>query len=120
MGLFTEKDEPRQCGEHSVQDNKCTLCGMSLHDIVNTGSETCAGAKLAVDRQKLHGRIENDFSHHVPKEGQGAKIEANRDKAKTLAHFFVENCPPSRELWLALTKLEEALFYANAALVRGG
>jgi len=41
-----------------------------------------------------------------------------RDDAKSLAFFIVKNTPPSREQSLALTHLEEAIFYANAAIAR--
>ena len=37
---------------------------------------------------------------------------------KQLAHLLVTNCPESRELSCALTKLEEAVMWANAAIAR--
>ncbi len=71
----------------------------------------------------LETRIENDFTYHPPKdEGcqvpQIARYELLRSKAKTLALKMVENCPISRELSLALTSLEEAVMWANAAISR--
>jgi len=62
--------------------------------------------------------IENNFSYHSPKEGQPAKYEAIRDKAKELAYLIDEQTPRSREQSLALTNLEQAVFWANAAVAR--
>ena len=38
--------------------------------------------------------------------------------SENLAKLFIDVVPESRELSLALTKLEEALFWANAAIMR--
>lgn len=62
--------------------------------------------------------IENNFSYHAPKEGQPAKYEAIREKAKELAYLIDAECPKSREQSLALTNLEQAVFWANAAVAR--
>lgn len=63
-------------------------------------------------------RIENDFSYHPPKDDQYERYEKIRDNAKKLAKFLVENCPESRELSLALTHLEQTIFYSNASIAR--
>lgn len=42
--------------------------------------------------------------------------EANRIKARELAEHFDNTCPPGRELSLALTAVQEALMWANAAV----
>jgi hypothetical protein len=63
-------------------------------------------------------QIEKTFTYHAPKEGQPAKYEHIRGMAKELAYTFDYNCPNSREKSLALTKLEEAVFWANAAIAR--
>lgn len=62
--------------------------------------------------------IEKNFSYHAPKEGQPAKYEALRDKAKELAYLIDELVPGSREKSLALTNLEQSVFWANAAIAR--
>lgn len=62
--------------------------------------------------------IENRFTYHAPLKGQPEKYTLLRDLAKTLAGHLVALCPPSRELSLALTKLEEAIFWANAGIAR--
>lgn len=58
------------------------------------------------------------FTYHPPKEGQPAKYEALRDKAKELADTIVELCPSSREQATALTNLEQCVMWANAAIAR--
>ena len=62
--------------------------------------------------------LENRFTYHAPKEGQPEKYELLRNWAKYLAYMMTLNCPPSRELSLALTNLEQAVFWANAAIAR--
>jgi hypothetical protein len=63
-------------------------------------------------------RIENDFIYHAPKPGQPEIYEQIRARAKEYARFLIENCPSGRELYLAITKLEEAVFWANAGIAR--
>lgn len=60
----------------------------------------------------------NRFTYHPPKEGQPRRYEEIRDIALSFAEHLVVSCPPSRELSLAITKLEEAVFWANAAIAR--
>jgi hypothetical protein len=62
--------------------------------------------------------IENNFTYHPPKPGQPEAYTELRARAKELAYTFVSLCPESRELSLALTNLETALFWANAAIAR--
>ena len=67
-----------------------------------------------------HHEIETRFTYHAPKEGQAEKYQAIRDDAKKLAALVVLITPESREQALALTKIEEAVFWANAAIARRG
>lgn len=60
------------------------------------------------------------FTYHAPKTGQPEKYHSLRDRAKNLAREIVLLTPESREQSLALTKLEEAVFWANAAIARRG
>lgn len=62
--------------------------------------------------------IENNFSYHAPKEGQPEKYEALRAKAKELAYLIKEMTPTGREQSLAMTNLEQAVFWANAGIAR--
>lgn len=63
-------------------------------------------------------KIENAFTYHAPKPGQPERYEAMRAKAKELAYLIDGLVPLSREQALALTRLEEAVFWANAGIAR--
>lgn len=64
-------------------------------------------------------RIENDFAYHKPHdEGQSERYDLNRADLCGVAIRLLERCPASRELSIALGKLEEAMFWANAAIAR--
>jgi hypothetical protein len=62
--------------------------------------------------------LKNRFTYHAPNSTQPARYERIRNKAKDLAKWMMSGCPRSRELSLALTKLEEAVMWANAAIAR--
>lgn len=61
---------------------------------------------------------ENNFTYHAPKGDQAVRYGTIREAAKILAELLDDNCPPSRELSLAMTKLEEVVFWANASIAR--
>ena len=63
-------------------------------------------------------RIENNFTYHPPKEGQQDRYVGIRSAAKDLALYIVSNTPPSREQSIALTQIEDAVMWANAAIAR--
>lgn len=70
-------------------------------------------------KKALRERLERDFTYHPPTtEEKKEKYVAIREKAKDLAMFMVESCPSSRELSIALTELETAVMFANAAIAR--
>ena len=58
------------------------------------------------------------FTYHAPKSDQPARYVAIREKARELATLIASCSPESREQSLALTKIEEAAFWANAAIAR--
>lgn len=65
--------------------------------------------------------LDNRFTYHPPTDpAVREKHEQARACARTAAEFFVDLLPPGREASLAITKLEEALFWANAAIAREG
>jgi hypothetical protein len=68
--------------------------------------------------QKMGNQIDKIFTYHSPKDDQPERYVTLRDTAKSLAYIIVKNTPPSREQSLAITHLEEAIFYANAAIAR--
>jgi hypothetical protein len=72
-------------------------------------------AKLEPDLEKL-------FTYHPPKiteKGEQALRYGNiRSRARDLAHYLIVECPESRERSLAIQAIEEAVFWANAAIAR--
>lgn len=68
--------------------------------------------------------LEKRFTYHEPSGNQRAgltqteRYEVLRSQARTLAGKIVDYAPLSREQSLALTKLEEAVMWANAAIAR--
>jgi hypothetical protein len=58
------------------------------------------------------------FTHHPPKGDQAERYKQVRTAALSLAILFMDRCPPSQELSLALTNLEQAVFWANASIAR--
>lgn len=62
--------------------------------------------------------LENRFTYHAPKADQPKRYTAIREAAKMYAELIVDITPQSREQSIALTKLEEAVFWANAAIAR--
>jgi hypothetical protein len=77
--------------------------------------EIIEGRALTTEERE---RIANNFRYHAPFGIQSVKYEFIRGEARTLAETFCHACPPSRELSLALTRLEEAVMWANAAIAR--
>lgn len=58
------------------------------------------------------------FTYHAPNEDQPKHYEEIRRMGLTLATVVCAACPESRERSLALTKIEEAVMWANAAIAR--
>lgn len=62
--------------------------------------------------------IKNRFTFHPATPTTAALYEAMRSKALELAAWMDENAPESRELSLALTNLDQAVMWFNAAVAR--
>ena len=60
----------------------------------------------------------NCFTYHPPKGDQAERYTRIRNQAGALAETLNTLCPQSRELSLAMTNLEQAVFWANAAIAR--
>jgi hypothetical protein len=58
------------------------------------------------------------FTYHAPHGTQAARYEQIRHMAGQLAMELVNLCPDSREFSVALTKLDEVVFWANASIAR--
>ena len=63
-------------------------------------------------------KLEVNFVYHAPFGDQPERYAYIRAKAKTFAELLLAECPPSRELSLAITKLEECMFWANSSIAR--
>ena len=62
--------------------------------------------------------LENRFNYHKPDEIKVGQHELVRNECLKLARVIVVTTPEGREQSLAITKIEEAMFWANAALAR--
>lgn len=69
-------------------------------------------------KPEVQERLENTFKYHTPRADQPERYNLIREQALGLAQTICANTPPSREQSLALTKLEEAVMHANAAIAR--
>lgn len=62
--------------------------------------------------------LANRFAYHAPKGDQATRYAEMRAKIHETAVFISERAPASRELSTALTHLDAAMMFANAALAR--
>jgi len=62
--------------------------------------------------------LDQRFTYHSPKEDQPERYEKIRNRGRKFADLINEFCPESREKSLAITKLEEAVMWANASIAR--
>jgi len=63
--------------------------------------------------------LDNRFRYHPPRSAERVNDhETVREAARDLAHILKARVPEGRELHLAITALEEALFWANAGIAR--
>lgn len=63
-------------------------------------------------------KLEKNFTYHKPRTDQIGRYEVIRDRAKEYAEMLTKMCPPSCELSLALTNLEQCVMWANASIAR--
>lgn len=63
--------------------------------------------------------IHDRFRHHAPpKLVDGEQLTQIREAMEAAAQLVLRLCPQGREQSLAVTHLEEAMFWANAAIAR--
>ena len=71
--------------------------------------------------RQLLDRIDTDFTYHPPPNEETVESYAQiRASGRALARMYAHLAPSSRELHLALTKLEESVMWVNAAIARHG
>ena len=61
--------------------------------------------------------IQNTFTYHTPNEEQIKKMADLRFDAKCVAAKIQTYCPECREKSIALTRLQECIMMANAAII---
>lgn len=69
------------------------------------------------DRDVEHD-LRNRFTYHPSSERQIPMYQDIRNAGHTLATLIAGYAPESRERSIALTKIEEAVMWANAAIAR--
>ncbi len=62
--------------------------------------------------------LDNRFDYHRPDEAKAKRHEEARAACKAAAEAINELCPDGREKSLAVTAIEEAMFWANAGIAR--
>lgn len=62
--------------------------------------------------------LRNRFLHHPPKGDQANRYSEVRARALNFAEWLNYKIEDSRELSLAITHLEEVVFWSNAAIAR--
>lgn len=84
---------------------------------MTTDQPTESGTRFPLS-EKQCADLAKRFTYHAPKPTQPERYVALREKGKELATLIAQCCPESREQSLAITKLEEAIFWANAGIAR--
>jgi hypothetical protein len=76
--------------------------------------------KTYTPRPEDLARVRNDFVFHTPIADlkQTEKYERIRAQGLKVAELLLTLCPSSRELSVALTNLNQVVFWANAAIAR--
>lgn len=67
-----------------------------------------------MDRLELRNR----FRYHAPTPARAAQHEKIRNMMSQVAGYLNDDLPEGREKALVMTKLEEVMFWANAAIAR--
>lgn len=65
-----------------------------------------------------HGDLINRFSYHSPNADAVLKHASVRSKLLDVALWLDETLPEGRDKSIAMTKLEEVMYSANAAIAR--
>lgn len=73
---------------------------------------------MYVPKEDSYLELKNRFIFHPAIANQAERYEEIRTKAFELAEFIMRRCPGGREYALAMTHLEEAVFWANASIAR--
>jgi hypothetical protein len=86
----------------------------AIDTTVPIGNQRLSKAPVGME----YADVRNRFTYHPPNDEQIQKYEQLRTGAGNLAMMVSDFCPPGREKQLALTQLEQAVMWANAAIAR--
>jgi hypothetical protein len=96
------------------EDGRCVTSYQWFKEAVDAMFQLAVGPVTTPNADML-----NRFTYHAPTGArQTRKYEAIRAAALRFATLIENLCPSSRERSLAWTKIEEAVFWANAAIAR--
>ncbi len=84
-----------------------------IHEMGNCPKDIRRLCKLLTQTE-----IDNRFTYHKPFGNQSQRYEEIRLQARNFVLALVDMCPESRELSLAITNLEQCVFWANASIAR--
>lgn len=59
------------------------------------------------------------FKKYTPSDSDAAKMNRNRNKGREVVELFNGQCPDNREKSIAISRVEEAVMWANASIARG-
>lgn len=98
---------------------QCKACGTVQYALLPHG-HVCNGGQMkrfdinASTQEDLNSR----FNYHAPNDDRKERHETVRNVLKTVAETICRTVPVGRERCLAITHLEEAMFWANAGIAR--
>lgn len=71
-----------------------------------------------LDESAYNSELVARFTYHSPSKDRAVAHERVRMYLLQMAQEFTDMLPPGREAALVMTKLEEAMFWANASIAR--
>jgi hypothetical protein len=75
-------------------------------------------AQKAVNADELISNLENQFGYHMAQGAQPVQYATVRGTCLDLAKMIAVICPESEERRMAIRRLNEVMFWANAAIAR--
>lgn len=63
-----------------------------------------------------HAKVTNDFAHHPATDITAELHNATRANFANLAHWIIDNVPPSAARKVSLERLREAMMWSNGAI----
>lgn len=73
---------------------------------------------IGAQKSDLLAKLENQFMYHMAEGAQPLKYATIRGQCLELAQMLVALCPESEERDIAVRKLNETMFWANASVAR--